>query len=140
MNPLRYLSVSLLILGLLIGPATVHSQAQGTAPEDAQRVLESYFYHLQNGNTLDLLNLITGPLLAKRERLLRDNRQYGPFLRDRYKSAQFSISLPAFMHNNKLSLKAAIDVYGQDKMNLIFSFDEDSDDGTLKICSEKEIQ
>jgi hypothetical protein len=71
---------------------------------------------------------------------LRYNAQYGAYLRQRYENANFSVLTPAFMHNNRLSLKASIDFDGQDKFDFLFSFEENSDDGTLKIYSEEEIQ
>ena len=137
---LRYLPLSLLILGLLIAPAAVNAQEQSALSEDAQHLLDNYFHQLQNGNSSEILNLITGPLLQKRGRLLRSNAQYGAFLRQRYANANFSILPPAFMHNNKLSLRASIDFDGKDKLDLVFSFEKDTNHGTLKIYSETEVQ
>lgn len=133
---MRFLLLSLLALALVMGPATIHSQESG----DARRLLQSYFFALQNGDTSEILNLITGPMLAKRRRLLEDNPQYGEFLRDRYKMANFNVFEPLFLHKELWSLKASIDFDGHDQSNFIYSFSVDNRDGTLKIYSEEEVQ
>lgn len=137
MNILRYLPLTLLILVLLVGPAAVDAQEETVGAAEAQGLLENYFLDLQSGNTTDILNLISGPLLQKREHLLKYNAQYGAFLRRHYENANLTISPPMFMHNNMPSIRATIAFEGQDKLNYIFSFSLDSKDGTLKIYSEE---
>ena len=139
MKKLIYLPLLLLIVGFVMGQ-TCYSQDEIAATDEAERVLERYIYHLKNGNTSEILNLITGPLLKKRERLLRDNAtMYGDFLWDRYKSANFLIIPGSFTHNNRLSLRASIIFDDKHKLDLIFSFAAERSNGSLKIYSEEEF-
>ena len=139
MKKLFYISISLIIVSFVIGPTTLYSQEEIAATDEAKRVLEQYFYSMKNGNTSQILNLITGPLLKKRERLLKYNTQYGNFLRERYKNANLFITSMGFTHNNKLSLKASIVFDDQQKLDLIFTFSEEGSDGNLKIYSKEKI-
>jgi len=107
--------------------------------DEAKRVLEKYFYYLKNGGTLEILNLITGLLLKKQEGLLRNNLQYGNFLQERYKSANFLITSGSLVHNNRLSLRASIVFDEQQKLDIIFTFVEERGSGRLKIYSEEEL-
>ena len=136
MKKIFYLSISLIIASLVMGPTTLYSQKKITDRDEAERILEQYFYGLKNGNTSEILNLITGPLLKKRERLLRYNTQYGTFLKEKYEYAQFSIIGYRFIDNSKITFDVEIVFRDQNSFKREFVIVEDM--GFLKIYSEEE--
>ena len=60
----------------------------------AEQVLNDYFIYLRAGDTAGILNLLTGPFLKKRERLLRYNPTYGTFLKEKYEYAYIKLKHP----------------------------------------------
>lgn len=139
MKKLYYLPFLFFIVGLAVWPATLYSQKEVATSDEAKLVLERYFYCLINGDTSGILDLITGPLLKKRERILRNNTQYGSFLRERYKDTTFLITSGVFTTNNLLSLRASIFFDDQHKTDFIFNFVSEGSNGSLKIYSEEEV-
>lgn len=103
----------------------------------AELVLNDYFSCLRAGNTTRILNLLTGPFLKRRERLLLYNPEYGAFLREKYKYGRFSITGHRFTDNRKLTLEVQIVLNDQVNRRIRFVFVEDM--GQLKIYSEKDI-
>ena len=141
MKTLRYnlFLLCFFMVGLMVWPTMLHSQETAIAANEAQRVLEQYFSSLKNGDTSEILALMTGPLLKKREGVLKNNAQYGDFLRERYSGVNFIITPGAFMYHNRLSLRASIVFSDQQKLDLIYSFAKEGSGGSLKIYSEEEF-
>jgi len=139
MKKLFYIFISVIIANLMIGSTILYSQEEVAATNEAKKVLERYFNCLKNGNTSEILNLITGPLLKKREGLLRNNSEYGGFLRNHYKDAYLVIMPESFSQNGLLSLRASIYFNAQDRTDFIFNFVSDGSNGSFKIYSEEEI-
>jgi ABC-type transporter MlaC component len=140
MKKRRYnLAVLFFMVGLMAWPTMLYCQEDAAAIFEASSVLGKYFSSLKNGDTSEILNLITGPLLKKREGVLKNNTQYGAFLRERYNGANFIINPEAYMQNNRLSLRASIVFSNQQKLNLTYTFARDANDGSLKIYSEEQF-
>jgi len=137
MQKLFYISISLIIVSLVMGAATLFSQEEIATADEGKRVLEEYFYNMKTGNTSEILDMITGPLLKKRERLLRYNTQYGTFLKQKYEDAQFSIIGHRIIDAKRLALDAQIILNDQDILKTRFVLVQNN--GLLKIYSEEEI-
>ena len=103
----------------------------------AEQVLNDYFIYLRNGDTAGILNLLTGPFLKKRERLLRYNPTYVTFLKEKYEYAQFSITGHNFIDSSKITFDVQIVLGDQDNLKRKFVIVDDT--GLLKIYSEEEI-
>ena len=140
MKSLRHnLPLVFFMVSLIVWPTMLYSQVDAVTSSEAQRVLEQYFSSLKNGDTSGILNLITGPFLKKRESVLKNNAQYGDFLRERYNGANFIITPGAFMRQNKIALRATIVFSDQQKLDLIYTFVVEGASGSLKIYSEEEL-
>ena len=139
MKKLYYLAFLFFIASLVVQPAILCAQDGVTSTDEAKTVLEKYFSCLKNGNTSEILNLITGPLLKKREALLRNYAPYGSFLQNHYKDAYLVITSDIFIRKDLLSLRASIYSNAQDKTDFIFNFISEGSNGSLKIYSEEEI-
>ena len=123
----------------MVRPVVLYAQVGVTSADEAKRVLEQYFDYLKNGKTSEILNLITGPLLEKREALLKNNASYGSFLKNYYKNAYLVITSDVFTRNDLLALRASIYFNAHDKSDFIFSFVYEGSNGSLKIYSEEEV-
>ena len=131
-----YLFLILLLISLAFQGKS-HSQELFVNWDQAESVLYDYFDMLKNGNTSEMLGLLTGPLLKKRERLLRYNPRYVDFLRERYRDAQFVVNSRKPIDNNKLALDAS--VHFNDRQKLDIRFILVIEDSRFKISLEKEI-
>ena len=131
-----YLFLILLLISLA-SQGKSYSQELIINWDQAESVLYEYFDMLKNGNTSDMLGLLTGPLLKKRERLLRYNPRYVDFLRERYRDAQFVVNSRKPIDNNKLALDAS--VHFNDRQKLDIRFILVIEDSRFKISLEKEI-
>lgn len=131
--------INLLLISLIISlPIEVRINSQETVISSAQAksMASNYFNHLKSGNTSGILNLLGGQLLKRRERLLRDNPQYGQFLKDRYKNAQFTFTGEKLINNNKqLALDVLIVFDNQDQIETRLIFEIEA--GQMKISSEE---
>lgn len=131
-----YLFLILLLISLAFQGKS-YSQELFINWDQAESVLYDYFDMLKDGNTSDMLGLLTGPLLKKREKLLRYNPQYNDFLRERYRDAQFVVNSRKPIDNNKLALDAS--VHFNDRQKLDIRFILVIEDSRFKISLEKEI-
>ena len=130
---------TILIIIVVINPfSVVNCLSQNMIDKTkAEQVLDDYFIYLKTGDTDGILNLLTGPFLKKRERLLRYNPTYGTFLKEKYEYAQFSIIGQRFIDNSKMTFDVQIVLSGQDILKRKFVIVEDV--GILKIYSEEEM-
>lgn len=131
-----YLFLILLLISLA-SQGKSYSQELIINWDQAESVLYDYFDMLKDGNTSDMLGLLTGPLLKKREKLLRYNPRYVDFLRERYRDAQFVVNSRKPIDNNKLALDAS--VHFNDRQKLDIRFILVIEDSRFKISLEKEI-
>ena len=131
-----YLFLILLLISLA-SQGKSYSQELIINWDQAESVLYDYFDMLKDGNTSDMLGLLTGPLLKKRERLLRYNPRYGDFLRERYRDAQFVVNSRKPIDNNKLALDAS--VHFKDRQKLDIRFILVIENSRFRISLEKEI-
>lgn len=136
MKKLSYLFLILLLISLA-SQGKSYSKKLIINWDQAESVLYEYFDMLKNGDTFGILGLLTGPLLKKREKLLRYNSRYGDFLRGRYSGAQFVVNSRKPIDNNKLALDAS--VHFNDRQKLDIRFILVIEDRRFKISLEKEI-
>jgi hypothetical protein len=134
MKKLTYtILISAITSFLIIGYA--HGQ-DFIGESEAESVLNDYFRYLKTGDTDGIIDIVTGPLLKKRERLLRYNPQYPDFLRKKYKDAHFSIIRQQFIDAGKLALD--VQIYFTEEDNVKTRFVLVQENGLLKIYSEGE--
>ena len=136
MKKLFYALLIILVTNSLITP-NCFSQDITVNLSEAESVLNNYFRYLRAGDTIGILNLLTGSFLKRRERLLKYNTEYPAFLRKKYEYAQFSIIGHRFIDDRKLALDVQIHLNDQEKLISRFVFVED--EGLLKISSEEDI-
>ncbi len=130
----------LLFLLLIVGPQIdrrLYAQETVVSEAQAKGLLNAYFNLLKKGDTSGILNLLTGPLLKRREVLLRDNPQYGEFLRERYKNAKFSVTGQNLNNNKRLALDVLIVIDSQEVVGTRLVFVNEG--GAVKIFSENDL-
>ena len=102
----------------------------------AQLVLNDYFISLKNGDTAQILSLLTGPVLEKRERLLRYNPTYGSFLKEKYENVQFLIHGYRFISDFEIFFDIQVILNDQSSLEKEFMIVQEG--GVTKIYSEEE--
>jgi hypothetical protein len=131
--------ITLFLISLIINlpiEVRLNSQENVISSVQAKIIASSYFNLLTSGNTSAILNLLGGRLLKQREKLLRDNPQYGQFLKDRYKNARFTITGDKLINNNtQLALDVLIVFNNKDQIETRLIFEMEG--GQLKISSEE---
>ena len=84
---MKHLS-AIMILFLIMSYFPIHAIAQ---PEEARAVVLQYFDYLKAGQTDQILEKLTDPILTEKFGALKYNNQYPEYLRKTYREAQLNI-------------------------------------------------
>ena len=136
MKKLVFVMLIMLMSNFLL-PTNSFSERITVNLSEVDSVLNDYFNYLMSGDTAGILNLLTGPFLEKRERLLRYNPEYPDFLRNKYQYAQFSIIGHQLIDAEELAVDVQIIFNDQDIQKTRFILVQKK--GLLKIYTEEEI-
>ncbi|NNF99956.1 MAG: hypothetical protein HKM93_11305 [Desulfobacteraceae bacterium] len=110
MRKINFIYIGLILFCTMIGVFSTVSWAEDEIKAEA--LVKSYYSHLQNGNTSEILNMIIDPLLSERSSML-SNPLYANYLKNIYSGASASVRYIGDIYNTQCRVELTILRAGQ---------------------------